>query len=131
MELKGGDPLEYYNQHDVGERIKLVRVKAGLTQSELAERIDASVSQIYRIENGKSGHTVDKLVEIAQILDVSTDYLLLGKDDTDRQNKKVNKFILNTEKIFQEIINGKSEKEVAYAIEVLKSILSNIDILTT
>ncbi|MFP3155005.1 helix-turn-helix domain-containing protein [Lachnospiraceae bacterium ZAX-1] len=60
--------MKYYSQKDVARRIKQVRMSAGMTQSELAEELDVTENNIYRLESGKSGYTVDRLVEIAQIL---------------------------------------------------------------
>ena len=50
-----------------------------MTQSKLAEILDyTNERQLQRIENGESGCSIDKLMEIAQILNITTDYLLFG-----------------------------------------------------
>lgn len=50
-----------------------------MTQTVLAEILDySSERQLQRIECGETACSVDKLMEIAQILDTSTDYLLFG-----------------------------------------------------
>ena len=50
-----------------------------MTQSKLAECLDyTNERQIQRIENGETACSIDKLMEIAQILDSSTDFLLFG-----------------------------------------------------
>lgn len=50
-----------------------------MTQSRLAEKLDyTSESQLQRSESGETACSVDKLMELAQILGVSTDYLLFG-----------------------------------------------------
>lgn len=50
-----------------------------MTQSSLAEKLDYTTErQLQRIENGETSCSVDKLMEIAQILEVSTDYILFG-----------------------------------------------------
>mgnify|MGYP003305317281 CR=1 FL=1 len=71
--------IHYYNREDVGRRIKLLRKSYDLTQSELADLLDyTGERQLQRIESGQTACSVDKLMEIAQILNVSTDYLLFG-----------------------------------------------------
>ena len=69
----------YYDKKVVGERIKEARRRRKMTQSSLAEKLDYTTErQLQRIENGETSCSVDKLMEIAQILEVSTDYLLTG-----------------------------------------------------
>ena len=69
----------YYDKKVVGERIKEARRRRKMTQSSLAEKLDYTTErQLQRIENGETSCSVDKLMEIAQILEVSTDYILFG-----------------------------------------------------
>ena len=76
---RGNISMQYYDKLVVGERIKQIRRLRNMTQSNLAEHLDyANERQLQRIENGETGCTIDKLMEIAQILDISTDYLLFG-----------------------------------------------------
>lgn len=50
-----------------------------MTQSRFAEKLDyTSERQLQRSESGETSCSVDKLMELAQILGVSTDYLLFG-----------------------------------------------------
>jgi len=60
----------------MGVRIKLLREEAGLTQSQLAEAINVGVAQIYRYENDKTDPSSHVLYLLAQLFDVSADYLL-------------------------------------------------------
>ena len=77
----GSKRIQYYNREYVGERIKKLRKERDLTQNQLSEMLDyTSERQLQRIENGETGCTIDKLMEIAQILNVSTDYLLFGTE---------------------------------------------------
>lgn len=71
--------MQYYDKKAVGVRMKEMRRRRGLTQAELATRLDySSERQLQRIENGETSCSVDKLMEIAQVLEVTTDYLLFG-----------------------------------------------------
>lgn len=60
----------------LGNRIRIAREKMGITQEDLAERVDISPSHISVIERGVKASRVDTLVRIANELDVSADYLL-------------------------------------------------------
>lgn len=46
---------------DVGERIRLLREKAGFSQNELAGRADVSQTHLRRVELGQAGITVAHL----------------------------------------------------------------------
>ena len=63
---------------ELGKRIRAARIKAGLTQSELAERADVSTNHISAIERGVYDTRVEMLYRIATVLGVSGDYLLMG-----------------------------------------------------
>ena len=63
---------------ELGKRIRAARIKAGLTQSELAERADVSTNHISAIERGVYDTRVEMLYRIAMVLGVSGDYLLMG-----------------------------------------------------
>lgn len=67
---------------DFGKRVKEARLKAGLTQSQLAEKIDASVNHISAIERGVYETRTDTLKSIAVALGTTADYLLFGTQDS-------------------------------------------------
>ena len=61
--------------------IKRCREEAGLTQAQLAEKMDVSVVAVQNWENGKNLPDLGMLVEIARTFHVSLDWLILGGDD--------------------------------------------------
>lgn len=63
---------------DLGMRIKISREKAGLTQEQLAERINKSLSFVAMLEQGRCGAKVNTLKDICFAVDTSADYILLG-----------------------------------------------------
>lgn len=64
------------NQEALGKRIKAAREKKNMTQEELAAAVDYGVGHISVIERGVKPPKLDKLVAIANVLDVGTDELL-------------------------------------------------------
>lgn len=71
----------------LGERIALLRRGLGWNQAELARRLHISTSAVGMYEQGRREPSLKSLVEIAQALGVSADYLLTGKPllETDRE----------------------------------------------
>lgn len=63
------------------DRLKEMRLKHHLTQAELADKLGADTKQISRWESGTGVPHGDRLVDIAQILNVSVDYLLGISDE--------------------------------------------------
>jgi transcriptional regulator with XRE-family HTH domain len=64
----------------IGERLRDERVKAGLSQRELARRIGLSPSLVSQIESGQSKPSVGTLYAIVTELDLSLDRLMRGDD---------------------------------------------------
>lgn len=64
----------------LSERLKKARINKGLSQEELAKRINTTKSTISNYENEYSSPSNEVLTKIADILEVTTDYLL-GRTD--------------------------------------------------
>ena len=64
----------------IGKRIRLTREHAGLTQELLAEKIDVTTQYISDLERGVVGASVPTIIKICQVLNVSSDYILLDRN---------------------------------------------------
>ena len=62
--------------HNVGERIKYLRDKAGFTQTYLAKRLGISRSAVNGWEMSVAMPSLANIVELSRIFNVSSDYLL-------------------------------------------------------
>ena len=62
------------------ERLRETRLMCQLTQRQMAEKLGISQPSYIRYENGTSEPTMENLVKIADILDVSIDYMLGRKE---------------------------------------------------
>jgi transcriptional regulator with XRE-family HTH domain len=60
-----------------GKRLKKYRIEKGLTQLELAEKMNIERSEISKIENGKSNIEFRTIVRLAIALDIPTSYLFV------------------------------------------------------
>ena len=74
---------------DLGKRIQKLRKDNGLTQLELAKKINISHPQLVRYENKGVQPPADALKRLADVFDVSIDYLVNGdKSDKVEQTLK-------------------------------------------
>lgn len=72
-----------FKAHLQSDRLRIAREKRGLTQHQLARICGIGLNQITRYENGLIEPAAVTLGNIAQVLNVSVDYLL-GLSDTPR-----------------------------------------------
>ncbi len=70
------------NHIELGIRIKQCRKANKLTQENLAELTNVSPHYIYEIEKGLKSMSLSTLADISTALNVSTDYLLFGTQNT-------------------------------------------------
>ena len=63
----------------IGLKVAYYRKLKGLTQEQLAERLNVSTVHLAKIETGKRGCSLDILIDFAAFFNASLDYLVLGK----------------------------------------------------
>ena len=100
--------MQYYNKKTVGVRIRQLRKDKCLTQSGMSELLEyTNERQLQRIESGETSCTIEKLTEIAQILDTSTDFILFGSDRNNSDTIFLHKILANlndVQKLYLEMI---------------------------
>lgn len=72
---------------DLGARVRSSREALGISQAELARRVNMTRSGICRIERGNNTTPISKLKIIASALDVDPMYLLLGASSEDPKSE--------------------------------------------
>ena len=60
----------------IGQRIKIARIKKGVTQETVADLIDITPAHMSNVETGKTKVSLPTLIAIANALSVSVDTLL-------------------------------------------------------
>lgn len=65
---------------NIGQRITDIRERLQLNQKELAEKTGLNESVMNRIEKGTRAVRDDEIIKIAQVLGVTTDFLLTGNN---------------------------------------------------
>ena len=75
---------------NIGERIYELRRKNSMSQEDLAEKMNVSRQSISKWESNQSVPEVEKLIQLSNIFNVSTDWILKGensKKQTSQSNK--------------------------------------------
>lgn len=68
-----------FDQSAYGARIKKLRTTKGLTQEQLAEKMNISIAYISKIEKSQQIGSIELAVELSEFFGVTLDYLLLGQ----------------------------------------------------
>ena len=92
----------------IGKRIVALRKKRSLTQAQLAELLGISIKHCSSVERGVSSFSLELLIELCKIFDVSLDYLVLGKDHTPSAQMPVSlvEYYANSDESHLELINS-------------------------
>ena len=77
----------------LGARIASLRQGRGLSQAELARKLNISTSAVGMYEQGRREPSVDTLIALGEEFGVSLDYLLSGKPDTVRDISALHKMV--------------------------------------
>lgn len=88
-----------FDKEAYGMRIKRLRLGKGLTQEQLAEKLNVTGTYIVKIESGRRTGSLELSIELAEFFGVSLDYLLLGRGQGDKKQA------------FREVISFLSELE--------------------
>ena len=73
----------------IGIRIAALRKKMGLSQNQLAMRINVCASAIGMYEQGRREPPIKTLIALAQVFEVSLDYLITGTDAQNGQSSQL------------------------------------------
>jgi transcriptional regulator with XRE-family HTH domain len=72
-----------------GQRIRALRRMMGLSQSDLAEKIDVTYQQLQKYESGQNNINLNMLYRISEALEESPKKLLLEITEPDSENEDV------------------------------------------
>ena len=68
---------------EIGQRMRSCRKSIGLTQAEIAEKMDLSINYVSDLENGKKNMSILTMASLCKCFDKSADYFLYGTEDKD------------------------------------------------
>ena len=98
-------------KENICKRITLIRNKLGMNKNEFAKLLEITPQYLGSIENGEYCLSVEKIILLSKKTNISTDYILLGKEniidcDTLKQVLQINDTQLdNCFNIIKSILN--------------------------
>ena len=75
----------HFDRKSYGTRIRQLRISKGLTQEQLAERMNVTGTYIVKIESSQRTGSIEFAVELASCFGISLYYLLLGTECNDKK----------------------------------------------
>jgi transcriptional regulator with XRE-family HTH domain len=98
----------------IGQRIAEIRNKRGMTQDQLAEKMEISPKYLSSIERGKENPTLNTLINLAQSLNVDLGAIFSFIQIEDPSKRKA---------LVTSLLNKADENQVKLALKVLSSII--------
>lgn len=98
-----------------GKILREFRIKSGLTQEQLSEKLGISLKYISRIENGNNGIKTQTLIKYMNVLGITPNTLYLEF----LTNEEIKKNILLSEKINS--LSDKKKKFISSIIDLLNN----------
>lgn len=111
-----------YDRLAVGDRLRLKRTLLGFTQDEMAEKIDRAAKYYADIERGSCGMSVETMLALADVLHMSLDYLIYGKESSEQEK------LQHTEEVaaILNMLNNLDERTRKYARDLIKIYLAAV-----
>lgn len=85
----------YYDSKATGRRIRNLRIEANMTIEQMSIRLNITDRHCRRIERGQNIGSIDLLIEISCIFEVSLDYLILGRPINNVDVKNILERVIN------------------------------------
>lgn len=110
---------------EFSERLKELRKQAHLTQVELASKLGIVQSSYADWERGKKKPTQDNLVKIAQVLNVSVDYLVGNSEEKSDELDNIELLFRMNSKGLTEAEKAVFKKELIEFMEERRRVFNN------
>lgn len=98
----------------IGARIAEIRHKKGMTQDQLAERMEISPKYLSSIERGKENPTLNTLINLARCLNVDLGVIFSFPQIEDPAKRKT---------LIASLLNKADDDQLKLALKVLSSII--------
>ena len=115
---------------DFNNRLYQLRKQKGLSQEELANRLNVSRQTVSKWEVGDSTPDMEKLIAMSDLFDVSLDKLVMGKEDEKRHDTPKSELVTAiNEKVLTDK-NKKKAKSILKTIAIIAGVVFAIDAIS-
>lgn len=111
-----------YDRLAAGDRLRLKRTLLGMTQDEMAEKINRATKYYADIERGNCGMSIETLLALAESLNMSLDFIIYGEIDEKDSG-------IHTDEVeaVMNLLDSCSKRKRNYAMRILKLFLVACD----
>lgn len=106
-----------------GERIRIARKRAGMTQAELAEKVGVKHAAIHKYENGLVVNLKRETIEkLAEVLDVKPSWLMCLDEETTSE-ADILQILHDTPgmRIMFDLNKNRSNEDILQAVEIIRA----------
>lgn len=111
-----------------GDRLKLLREEAGISQSLLADKIGISKSSISKYEKGERTPELETFDDLADFFNVDMDYLM-GKSDIRRSYNMIDDKSFNYPKAINKLITSRNRSVMELLVKLSLKTPDEIEML--
>lgn len=116
---------------DFNNRLYQLRKQKGLSQEELANRLNVSRQTVSKWEVGDSTPDMEKLIAISDLFDVSLDKLVMGKEDISvNQSSTKSEFVTVLDEKVLTAKNKEKAKSILKTIAIIAAVVLAIDAIS-
>ena len=108
---------QIYDRQAAGRRIRRQRERLGISRREAAEKIGKAEKYYADIERGYCGMSLDTIVEIADCLGLTLDYIVFGEEKADRLPEETERILF--------YLGNCGEKERKKAVDLMNVYLAD------
>ncbi len=109
---------------DFNNRLYQLRKQKGLSQEELANRLNVSRQTVSKWEVGDSTPDMEKLIAMSDLFDVSLDKLVMGKEDEETPPSTTKSEFVTV--LNEKVLTNKNKKRAKSILKVVGIILAAI-----
>ena len=106
----------------IGAKIREERKKKGFTQEQLAHQINISTAYMGQIERGERNSSLDIIVDIANALEITVDYIL---ESSYAENSRYNEAMLTYNII--KMLQNRDSRDVQTAFSMLTTLFDSLE----
>jgi transcriptional regulator with XRE-family HTH domain len=120
--IVGRISLEVYSMEDItknslqviGKNVRTARIMKGLSQETLAEKLEKSINFVSLLENGKTGFSIQTIIDLCSALEVDANFIFEGVIAP--PTATTDAYITNSLSLFSETDRGIVENLITYIL---------------